>query len=52
LLVDDVEKPLVQPELVPRQINFRKQQAFGKKVIRYRDVLKKVFLLNQFFNCL
>src|SRR5690606_20747763 len=49
LLVDDVEQPLVEPELIVRQCNLRKQQAFREEVIRNRQLLKHVLLLKQFF---
>ena len=45
----DLEQSLIKTKLIIRQIYFGEQQAFGKKVIRYSDVLKKIFLLYQVF---
>ena len=52
LLVDDLEESLVQTEFVFRQVDLGKEQALGKKIIRYGQVLKKIFLLYQFLELL
>jgi len=52
LLVNNVEQALVQTELIFGQVHFCKQQAFGKKIIGDGDVLKKIFLLDEFLQLL
>jgi hypothetical protein len=49
LLKHDVEQSLVKPEFIFWQIDLREQQAFGKKVVRYGDALKQVFLHHEVF---
>src|SRR5687768_15139307 len=49
LLIDDLVKFLVKPELFFRKIHFRKKQAFGKKVIGNSDMLKEISSMNEFF---
>jgi hypothetical protein len=47
LLVNDLEQPLIEAELVLGQVHLGEQEAFREQVVRYRDVLEKVFLGKQ-----
>src|SRR6185369_8775758 len=48
LLVDDFKETLIKPELIFRERYFGKQQAFGKKIIRYSNGLEHIALLKKF----
>jgi hypothetical protein len=45
LLVDDIEKPLIEPEFILRQVHLRKEQALGEEIIRDGDRLEQIRLL-------
>ena len=52
LLIDDIEKLLIEVELLIPQVHFCEEQAFSKQIIRYGDALEKVFRMHQFLQLL
>ena len=47
LLMYDLKQSLIKTKFIIWQIYFGEKQTFGKEIIGYRDILEKIFLLDQ-----
>ena len=47
LLMYDLKQSLIKTKFIIRQVYFGEKQTFGKEIIGYRDILEKIFLLDQ-----